>query len=85
MKTFVTIVNELLALDTTKNIESIELQSDTEGSIEINVIYKDYDMISEELWDYTLSYNTEELHIDNFGVDQELPPSIRTLYRREAV
>ena len=78
------IVDKLLQLDKDNNICSIELQSDSENSAEINVIYKDYDAISEELWEYTLSFN-KEITIDNFGLDQEIPNAKRILFKREEV
>lgn len=76
------IVNKLLELDKTNNIVSIELQSNEDNFIEINVIYEDYNSISEELWDYTLSFDTLELHIDNFGIDQEIPKAKEILFKR---
>lgn len=76
------LINNLLALDYTKNIISIELQSDTLNSIEINVVYDNYDEISDEIWEYTLSFDTPEFQIYNFGIDQEIPVSKEILYRR---
>lgn len=77
------IINHLLELDKSNNIVSIELQSDAENSVEINVVYKDYDSISDELWDYTLAMTTEELRIDNFGTDQEIPTAKEILFKRK--
>lgn len=82
MKNYTEIVNKLLELDKTKNISSIEIQSDYENSVEMNVVYYHYDDISEELWDYTLSFCTEDFRIDNFGIDQETPEAKAILYKR---
>ena len=83
MKAYEDIVQTLLSMDNNNNILSIELQSDAENSIEINVIYEDYDSITEQIWDYTLSFDSPELHIDNFGKDQEIPKAKKVLYKKE--
>lgn len=76
------IIQNLLQLDDTNNIYRIDLQSDTRDSIEINIIYNNYELISDEIWDYVLSLITDTFRIDNYGIDQEIPAAKQVLYIR---
>lgn len=76
------IIQNLLQLDDTNNIYRIDLQSDTRDSIEINIIYNNYELISDEIWDYVLSLITDTFRIDNYGIDQEIPAAKQILYIR---
>lgn len=77
------IIHSLLDLDHTKNILKIDLQSDAVNYIEINVIFDAYDLISDDLWEYSYSCGIPNVHIDFFGKDQELPPVKTILYKRK--
>ena len=83
MNKYNNIINALLQLDKLGNIFSIELQSDYEGSTEINVIFTDYDKISTELWDFSFTFEGTGTSLDYFGVDQEIPNSKEILYRKQ--
>ena len=76
------IIRKLLQLDNTNNIYRIDLQSDIKNSIEVNIIYDNYELISDEIWDYILSLTTDTFRIDNYGIDQEIPAAKQILYIR---
>jgi len=75
-------VKTILNLDAINNIYRIDLQSDAKDSVEINVIFDNYDSISDEIWDYVLSLTTDTFRIDNYGIDQEIPAAKQILYMR---
>lgn len=77
------IIQSLLKLDHINNILEIDLQSDAANYIEINVIFNSYDLISDDLWEYSYFCGIPDIHIDFFGEDQELPPVKTILYKRE--
>lgn len=74
---------DIISLDVLKNVLSIGLQSNTLGGVEINIICKDYNAITDDLWNYIFENSNEHFQIDFFGIDQELPPIKETIYRRK--